>query len=145
MKNGPWSYALGLVSCLVLCMMLFTPASFAADERLVRLLGGIGPQTDQIRVEPETLMVQEGTVVVWLNWVKGEEVKLTFREGKKCDDATEAASGFGLDAENCYVTSWVPMGGTSSLIFSEKGTYPYEVQQKGKGAKHMRTGKIVVY
>ena len=81
--------------------------------------------------------------MVWFNRVFTDEVMVTFKEGKKCLDVTNAPMGFTLDAETCYVTSWMPFAGTSSLRFMEKGTYEYTVKAKdwkGITAK----GRIVV-
>lgn len=33
-------------------------------------------------IEPETLRVAKGDCVVWINWTRGEDVKVIFREGK---------------------------------------------------------------
>jgi len=38
---------------------------------------------------------------------------------------------FKLDAKNCYVTSFISYGGTSSLKLDEAGTFEVEVMTKG--------------
>ena len=88
------------------------------------------------------LSIDQGACVIWVNWGQ-DNVQVKFREGKKCEDVTEGPTGFKLDAENCYVTDFLPLGATSSLKFNEEGTYDYEVtweNQKGLVAK----GKIMV-
>ena len=36
-------------------------------------------------------------------------------------------------AENCYVTNFIPLGGTSSLKFNDEGTFSYAVEVPGDG------------
>jgi hypothetical protein len=51
--------------------------------------------------------------------------------------------GFSLNAQGCYVTNWMPFGGTSSLRFMEKGTYEYTVEAKKRGDVTAK-GRIIV-
>jgi hypothetical protein len=100
------------------------------------------------------MYITKDTCVIWINWVPKEEVRVVFREdGKKCQDATDSPMGFSM-AENCYVTNFIPLGGTSSLKFNGEGTFKYEVEipSDGKpagtlGLSHGEvkgTGEIVV-
>ena len=41
---------------------------------------------------------------------------------------TESPSGFRLDADNCYVMSFVGIGQISSMPFNEEGTFDYVVK-----------------
>jgi len=99
----------------------------------------------QVEIEPRTLWISKGDCVVWFNRIEptsAPEIMIKFREGKKCDEVTEASSGFSLDGtEGCYGTGKMPFGGTSSLRFIEKCTYEYEVVAPGK---EKSAGKIVV-
>ena len=56
---------------------------------------------------------------------------MIFEEGKKCSSVSNAPVGFSLDHEQCYVTSWIPFWGTSSLRFMEKGTFAYAIEVTG--------------
>ena len=120
----------------------------AEESQLVRIFGGIETGTGElkkpIRLEPPTLTISKGAVVVWLNWARSAEcVQVSFEDGKKCADVTDAPTGFGM-ADNCYVTSWITFGGTSSLRFNEPGTYTYTVEAKTGGETRKETGKILV-
>ena len=110
----------------------------ASEARIVRIMGGESYNVKGIRLEPELLSVSPGSVVIWNNWARAYEVKIIFEEGKVCDDVSDAETGFKLDSKNCYVTTWIKLGGTTSLRFNEKGTYKYIVETpggiKGKGA-----------
>lgn len=115
--------------------------AFAKETRIVRIHGGVSFSTKALRLEPDIITVTPGSVVIWNNWAKASDVKVTFKEGKICQDVTEAPMGFSLDARQCYVTSWIPLGGTSSLRFTEAGTYEYVVETTGGVTTH---GKIQV-
>jgi hypothetical protein len=126
------SVAIGLAFFLMLTSFLANQETVSAQEcRLVRLHGGIGANVSEIRIEPRTLWISKGTCVIWSNWVRTDEVKVVFEEGKKCEDVTDAPAGFTLDTDTCYVTDWISLGGTSSLKFNEAGTYKYVVEAAG--------------
>ena len=120
----------------------------AEDSQLVRIFGGIetgaGELKKPIRLEPSTLTISEGGVVVWLNWARSVEcVQVSFEDGKKCDDVTDAPTGFEMTG-GCYVTSWITFGGTSSLRFNQPGEYTYTIMAKTGGQERKETGKILV-
>lgn len=56
-------------------------------------------------------------------------------------EATRAPAGFRVDAMNCYVTDYIPLGGTGSLMFTNRGTFDYEVEAPGADTKR---GRITV-
>lgn len=121
----------------------------AQEQQLVRILGGIttgaGELSKPITIEPPTMTVSKGAVVMWLNWSRNSEcVQVSFEEGKTCDDASDAPSGFSMQPSGCYVTSWITFGGTSSLRFTDPGTYTYTVEAKTGGEVRKATGKILV-
>jgi len=117
----------------------------AQDCRIVRIHGkfyqGRHFPGGTIRIEPPTLFISKGTCVIWINWAD-DDVTVMFEEGKPCQDATEAPTDFKLDASNCYVTSWISRGQTSSLSFTHEGTFNYEVTWAGK--KRTERGTILV-
>ena len=120
----------------------------AEESQLVRIFGGVatgaGELRKPIRLEPPTMTISEGGVVVWLNWARSVEcVKVSFEDGKKCDDVTDAPTGFEMSS-GCYVTSWITFGGTSSLRFNEPGTFIYTIEAKTGGEVRKETGKILV-
>lgn len=121
----------------------------AQEQQLVRILGGISTGASELRkpitIEPPTMTVSKGAVVTWLNWSRDAEcVQVIFEDGKACDDASDAPSGFNMKSDGCYVTSWITFGGTSSLHFTEPGTFTYTVEAKTGGETRRTTGKILV-
>lgn len=137
MKKG---VAMFLGLCFVFCLgaiVINQQAVDASEARIVRIMGGATHNVQGIRLEPAILTVTPGSVVIWNNWARATEVKIIFKEGKVCDDVTDAETGFKMDAQNCYVTTWIKLGGTTSLRFNEKGSYKYTVETssgvKGQG------------
>jgi len=127
----------------LVCMSLLLADSGAVgaqDCRIIRLYGTAHPMTT-INIEPRIVHIEKGDCIIWSNWIREAEVEIVFEDGKKCDDMTDAATGFKLDAYNCYITSFVALGGTSSLRFNEAGSFYYEVKGGG-GVREI--GKVVV-
>ena len=135
--------AIGMIFAFAATFAFVNQVTVNAQEcRIIRVHGGGPGWSDRIEVEPGTAFVAKGTCVIWSNWVRTDEIKIIFEDGKKCEDMTDAPVGFKMDAAaNCYVTTWVPLGGTSSLKFNEEGTFEYAIEAKG-GPK--AGGKIVV-
>lgn len=125
--------AIVMLCCVVCCML--TTAPFLVEPadsyecRVIRIYGE-ATQAGKIHLEPKIITVSKGTCVVWLNWSKEQEVSVTFEESQKCHDVTEAPVMFTLDTENCYVSSWIPRGGTSSLLFTEAGEFHFIVKDR---------------
>ncbi len=84
-------------------------------------------------LEPPSSQVNKGDCVVWINWTRGEDVKVIFREGKKCAEVTQAPVGFKADFSGCYLTNYLGFGETSSLIFVEPGKYDYDIEFRKTG------------
>ena len=139
--------AVGLTFVLAMIILLAKQGAInAQDCRLIRIQGM--ETHESIRVEPESLWISKGTCVIWVNRAAAPEVKIVFEDGKKCSSVSEAPTGFSLDHENCYVTSWLPLGGTSSLRFKEEGTFEYAIDVTGgdigEKGKRVAKGRIVV-
>ena len=124
---------------VTIASMAAQDAPQASETRIIRIQD-TGLPISKVVLEPKYMQISKDTVVVWMNWAK-EEIRVVFAEGKKCEDVTEAPVSFELDAENCYVTSFISYGGTSSLKFNEPGTFAFEVITKGDVKAE---GKIVV-
>ncbi len=141
--------AIFLCSVLIITSILivYNNSAYSQDCRIIRVHGMMAH--DAIRVEPAGLFISKGTCVIWLNRSTANEIKIVFKEGKKCASVTDAPTGFNMDDYgHCYVTSWLPFGGTSSLRFLERGTYAYEIQvtagPAGTEGKKVIEGSIVV-
>jgi len=93
-----------------------------------------------------SLKIKNGDCVIFMNFsgqAQGtDQVKVLYKEGKKCEAATAAAFGFGMDANKCFASGWLTYGQSANLVFVREGTYTYEVQFKGGGSP--LTGEIVV-
>ncbi len=122
---------------------IFIVQDIANAEKVCRLeelkvirISGASEEQGNLKVEPSDMDVIAGDCVVWVNWSKGPEVMVVFQEGKVCYDVTRSPAGFTMDEKNCYVTNFIPYGGTSSLSFKDEGTFEYHVMtENGKAVK----------
>jgi plastocyanin len=131
MKRNRLFITIGLacILCMGIIQATQITATAADDCRIVRVQGK--DNYGGVRLEPEFVTVAKGACVIWTNWVRGLEIQIIFEEGKSCKDATQSPTGFTLNTEkNCFVTTWLDMGQTSSLIFAQNGTYRYTVETK---------------
>jgi len=132
---------------LIMLVFVFSVGVWVVDQgalnagecRLIRIHGQTGGQTP-LGLEPETVTIEKGTCLIWVNLAREEEVQVVFEEGKACKDVTKAPVGFKMDAKSCYVTNYIPFGATSSLLFDEEGVFKYIL----KAGKSKLEGKIVV-
>jgi hypothetical protein len=134
--------AVGVSFVVAMMMGLFNLEKASAQEcRLIKIHGR--SEHPSLAIEPQTSFISKGDCVVWFNRLFTDEAMITFKEGKQCLDVIKSPMGFSLDAQSCYVTSWMPFAGTSSLRFMEKGTYGYVVKTKSwKGIQ--AKGQIIV-
>ena len=93
-------------------------------------------------LDPVDLKVGKNTVVIWLNSVQGKDIQVIFMDGKTCKDVSANQKEFSLNSENCYVTTFMRYGKTSSLQFVEPGTYKYYVATETGDIK--AKGSIIV-
>jgi len=134
---------IGIIFVFAMTIFLVNQKAVNAQEiRTVRLHGGL-PSTQDIIIEPETLFVSKGTIVIWVNLVPTKEVKVIFEEGKKCQEVTNAPEGFEMTFDDCYVTAFITQAGTSSLKFNEEGVFEYVVEAAGDTKAKVK-GKITV-
>ena len=138
---------IGLVFIFAISIILGNQQEINAQEcRIIRVYGGIEAADNKVRIEPETVSINKGSCVIWNNWAwskeLGEKVVLVkFSDGKKCEANTDAPTLYKMDDQNCYVSSYIAYGGTSSLRFTEQGTFEYVVESKDM---ERAKGKIMV-
>jgi|GEM_PF-614365 len=124
------------------CFLEEAVTSFAAESCNVVTIRGRG------NIEPHVVTIKKGDCVVWINFNGSspgqpmQSIILSFKDGGKCIKVTKSPVGFKMDASSgCYVAGWLGFGETSSLMFTEPGTYNYEVQFKVGGKD---SGTIIV-
>lgn len=100
-----------------------------AEKASIIQIGKAPGEAKDLTLSPPDLFVQKGTVVIWMNGIQGEEIQVVFKDGKACKDVSFSPEykGFSLDSKSCFVTSFIPYAATSSLQFTEKGTFEYTV------------------
>lgn len=130
-----------LVFAIALTIPLATGGKIYAQECRIIKVHSFDSPAGKFRIDPETLVIKKGDCVVWINFVGVHSIKVHFDDAKKCEDVTDAPTGFKITADNCYVTDLITIGGTSSLRFMVPGTYEYKIEAPGR--ERMK-GKIVV-
>lgn len=147
MRVTKFMSCIGIVFIFVLGIMLAgqsVPGSSAAEVKLVNI-SSTGDSTNPtgLAVDPAELTVKKGAVIVWTNAATVARVKVVFEEGKACNDVLiNPRRDFELDQQSCFVTTYMPFGATSSLIFPEVGEFEYTVETPGK--KLQTKGTIMV-
>lgn len=117
---------LAFIFCISIIQATQEAANASSECHIIRIQGK--DVYGGLRIEPEYAIVGQAACVIWTNWVRfGLEVMINFEDGKTCQDVTKAPGGFSLNEQNCYVTTWLGMGDTSSLVFMELGKYRYKV------------------
>ncbi|MBA3030753.1 MAG: hypothetical protein FP816_18340 [Desulfobacteraceae bacterium] len=140
-------FVVGLVLMMAAGLVLGIQGNVCAqDAKLVKIHGVGGDTLKGFFIDPEVTYAKKNTIIVWLDGVAQQDIKIEFADGKKCKSVTAYQSDFNLvdlDKERwCYVTSWVSFAGTSSLQFTEVGEYSYKVISKDE--KVIATGKLIV-
>ena len=89
---------------------------------------------DKNNVNPTTLTIGKGDCVVWMDWKRNEDVTLSFREGAKCLKAVKKPTLFKMDEPSaCLISQILKYGETVYLVFTEPGTYVYDINFKTGG------------
>jgi len=112
----------------------------ATDIHIVKLQAVMKENSEQLVVDPDVLTIGLKDIVIWVNQAPTDELKISFEEGRKCQDVTSPSNHFNLNA-SCYVANWLWSDETASLKFNDVGTYKYQVQTR-KGI--VKDGKIII-
>jgi len=93
-----------------------------------------GAAESRLTITPEKITVPPDTCVVWVNWVQGDRVSVSFRENvKQCVASNASPTGFILnEGETCYITEFLTRGKTASMYFNKPGVYKYTLELDGK-------------
>ncbi len=125
--------AVAAVFVVTEAICLLYPVTLGAAEtcNIVTIRGRSG-------LEPNLVKIKKGDCVVWINFTgaptQTEDAQVSFKEGEKCIRETRAPVGFKMDVPSgCYIAGWLGYGETASLMFTEPGTYDYNVNFKVGG------------
>jgi plastocyanin len=129
---------------VALAILFFVAPSqlLAADASVVKVYS-TSKEEGKMVLDPPDLYVTNGTVVIWMNGFEGTELEVNFSEGKACQDVTMSPSQWGFKMnKTCYVMSYIPYAATSSLKFTQAGTFKYTVSTMD--GKSKTSGQIIV-
>lgn len=148
MKHPDSALKWKIVASAFAILFFLTAGSLFAENASIIQIGKAAGETKDLTLSPPELFVQKGTVVIWMNGIQGEEIQVVFKDGKACKDVSFSPEykGFSLDSKSCFVTSFIPYAATSSLQFTEKGTFDYTVSNatgriSGKGKVTVQDNK----
>ncbi|MCX5905176.1 MAG: hypothetical protein NTV89_17280 [Proteobacteria bacterium] len=115
-----------VIVALSMVSVLSLGAVYAGEKQqlktqIVRINGQAG-------VEPLNLLIEPGTVVVWLNQYKISPVEVMFPD-KKVTMACQSPVNFNISKDGTYVSNSIPFGGVASLCFIELGTFKYSIER----------------
>ena len=145
MKQKKLFLGIVILFAVAIGLFLFNQRSAEAmDYRMINVFsiaeGSVATETPIVPKEA-SISVDE-TTVIWFNRSQSD-IQIVFLKGKTCKVSTSAALGWHL-SEDCFITKeTVPPGGTSSVVFNNKGRYAYEIQYVGQDKK--ATGAIIVW
>lgn len=144
MKRTKLIWFVGIVLSITIGLLPATiGTSFATSASLIRVYTASGDKP-ALELDPPTLYVPKGSVVIWVNGVMNQELKVVFKDGKACQDVAISPEfkGFQLDSKSCFVTTFMPYASTSSLQFTDVGTFEYDIVTED--GKLTTKGKVVI-
>ena len=118
---------------IVLNMDIFSAnpnMAIGAEPQFVKIQFAREVTGTKLHIYPPTIEINKGTIVVWMNEVPQQEVRVLFQEGKNCMHSTMNPTKFNLDSTNCYASNFMTYYETSQLQFTQPGTFKYIVQTK---------------
>jgi hypothetical protein len=121
---------------------------FAEECQLIQLNLEKAGAGSQINIAPKSITVPVGTCTVWVNFIKDNEVTVSFRDNaKKCQASTVATKEFGLmdlkEGESCFLSQPLALGSSTSLIWSQPGEYKYTIQYASKVPTDQLIGPVL--
>lgn len=138
-----------------LLLQMLVVLVIAAFGILVNQGQALSTESPMIRIEstqkglmlnPQTLTVNKGTVVVWVEMAADVSmVKLIFNDPVACQETTAdqiTKKKFYPKWGDCYTTTYLRFPDTASLQFNKAGTLPYTVVTED--GKMKVSGKIIV-
>ncbi len=114
-----------VAAAIIIAIVTFVGNSAAIETARICAIATIKSHQE---ISPETLYIKRGDCVAWINQTLAEDVKITFKESKRCKDMTRSAPGFNEDWRSCYGTDYLAPGKGSSLLFDDAGTFNYQVE-----------------
>jgi plastocyanin len=134
------------ILCCVSC--LSATAVYGAEEATPELRHTIIRLYEKGGIEPQTLSIQPGTTVIWINESKSlAEIEFT---DKQVTMACGSPVRFMIDDRGTYVSEKIFRGTVASLCFTEAGEFEYAVKREPRklaavpAEPPVMKGKIIV-
>lgn len=106
---------------------------FAETCQIVSITSEKAGSADRIVITPDKITVPPDSCVVFMNWVRKNKVRVSFRDNvKECKFTSDSNVGFGMAVgEECYLTDYLTRGKTASMYFANPGVYKYTLDMEG--------------
>jgi len=134
---------LALAACIGLLLMPYSNV-MAKEEGAAQQQKVTGHQVIKVNypngINPETLKVNIGTTVIWLNEAMAP-VSIAFTN-KEITTACENPVNFKKDTLGSFTAKRVKFGAVASICFIERGTYKYKVTRVSKMKAARQKGEI---
>ncbi|SPD75223.1 exported hypothetical protein [uncultured Desulfobacterium sp.] len=126
--------SMGILVLFGAVLFLGRALAFAETCQVVSITSEKAGTADRIIITPDKITVPPGSCVVFMNWVRNDKVRVSFRENvKECKLTLDANAGFGLAVgEECYLTDYLTRGKTASMYFTSPGVFKYTLDMEGK-------------
>ena len=135
MDNKKLSLKTTMISFLVSAAFILSVSIAYAGEscQLIRITKDKAGGGSSVQIFPEKITVPVGTCTVWINFIRGGKVNVSFRENaKQCILSTDAATGFEKikleTGESCYYSEPLSLGKSASLYWTKPGIYKYTIE-----------------
>jgi plastocyanin len=124
----------GKKKSLLIALAIFmaaTVAGMAAAQAQPASSNDSSHKTEIVRInsllgmKPETVTVQKGTTVIWVNQLAGD-VEIIFT-AKQVTRACLSPTNFSITREGSFKSGMIPPKGVASLCFIENGKFDYVV------------------
>ena len=134
---------LALAACIGLLLLPYSNV-MAKEEGAAQEQKLSGHQVIKVNypngINPETLKVNVGTTVIWLNEAMAP-ITIAFTS-KEITTACENPVNFKKDTLGAFTAKKVKSGAVASICFIERGTYKYKVMRAGKMKAAGQKGEI---
>ncbi len=126
--------SMGILVMFSVVLFLVQGLVFAETCQIVKITAEKTGSVSRIVVTPDKITVPPDSCVVFMNWVRKDKVRVSFRDNvKECKLTADTSAGFGLAVgEECYLTDYLTRGKTASMYFANPGVYKYTLDMEGQ-------------
>ena len=96
----------------------------------------------KLNITPNEVVVEKNTIVIWVNFIEGPEINITFSDAKATSAATTDLKSFYIDDDGVFSAKYMPFIATCSVRFLQSGEFSYSITSSD--GKESVIGKVIV-